>query len=723
MSSGSSSIGTFNHGYDVSKLPKTDKEGYPIMAINAQQPFRGKSLDELRVEDYFSYKGNKIPNQNLNIIHQQWQQNIQNRGGAQSGNMFGGNNNNNNGGGNLFGGNNNNNNNGGLFGNKNNSGGLFGGNNNNNNGGLFGGNNNNNNNKGGLFGGNNNNNGGGLFGGNNNNNGGGLFGNKNNSGGLFGGNNNNNGGGLFGGNNNNNGGGLFGGNKTGGLFGGSNTGGLFGSNNNNNNNKGGLFGGSNGGGLFGGNNNNNGGGLFGQQRQGGLFSGMNNNNGGGLFSGLNNNNNNNNNNGSSGYYNNDAQLLLEAQKLLSGIDLEQAKAFDSIRLNFGATQQNYNLFGKSVGSGAETTKEFLGRYEAEEQFTNSTKRTFKSSSYKTSSRKSSFYNGGDSDDDSQLIFKNKAHQHHHHSRLRVSNPHLLARKANSEDFIDRNSAFYDDYSEVGKRIRLNSYTEAKNVENSLDISSMYDSIRIYVFLNQEGQEKSCSLSVCYSKTCLEVKRIALEKLFDETDAQLSKYKLVYNNRILRDTTKIKDTLIKDNDKIYIIPDSESENYSYSSFSSPSKEHLASESLIPRLTKEYHTEPSMPRISRMTADELRNIENFVIFNEYVRVVFDGVTDVTGLNLDEVVQLKHRSIEIYPENGAITIPQVGSGLNKAATIEFYQWSVPKKYQNDLRSYDIKLQNWARSIGAQFVSFDSAQGVVCIRVENFNTKSQDE
>jgi len=715
------------------------------MAINAQQPFKGKSLDELRVEDYFSYKGNKIPNQNLTIIHQQWQQNIQNRGG-QSGNMLGGNNNNNNGG-NLFGGNNNNNNNnGGLFGNKNNSGGLFGGNNNNNNGGLFGGNNNSNNNRGGLFGGNNNNNGGGLFGGNNNNNNnGGLFGNKNNSGGLFGGNNNNNnnnGGGLFGGNNNNNnrgglfggsnnnnGGGLFGGNnnnngglfgnKSGGLFGNSNTGGLFGSNNNNN--KGGLFGGSNGGGLFGGNNNNNnGGGLFGQQRQGGLFSGLNNNNGGGLFSGLNNNNNNN--NGSSGYYNNDAQLLLEAQKLLSGIDLEQAKAFDSIRLNFGATQQNYNLFGKSVGSGAETAKEFLGRYEVEEQFTNSTKRTYKSSSYKSSSRKSSFYNGGDSDDDSQLIFRNKAHHHHHHSRLRDSNPHLLARKANSEDFNDRNSAFYDDYSEVGKRIRLNSYTEAKSVENSLDISSMYDSIRIYVFLNQEGQEKNCSLNVCFSKTCLEVKRIALEKLFDETDAQLSKYKLVYNNRILRDTTKVKDTLLKDNDKIYIIPDSESENYSYSSFSSPSKEHLASENLIPRLTKEYHTEPSMPRISRMTADELRNIENFVIFNEYVKVIFDGVTDITGLNLDEIVHLKHRSIEIYPEAGLITIPQVGFGLNKSATIEFYQWSVPKKYQNDLRSYDIKLQNWARSIGAEFVSFNSNEGVVCIRVENFNTKSQE-
>ena len=124
---------------------------------------------------------------------------------------------------------------------------------------------------------------------------------------------------------------------------------------------------------------------------------------------------------------------------------------------------------------------------------------------------------------------------------------------------------------------------------------------------------------------------------------------------------------------------------------------------------------------MTADELRNIQNFTIFNEYVKVTFENTTDITGLNLDEIVHLNHRSIEIYPENGNVAIPETGCGLNKAAIIEFYQWSVPKKYQNDLKSYDVKLQNWARSIGAEFVFFNSNQGVVCIRVENFNTKSQ--
>ena len=241
---------------------------------------------------------------------------------------------------------------------------------------------------------------------------------------------------------------------------------------------------------------------------------------------------------------------MEAQKLLGAIDMEQAKNFDAIRLNFGTTQQNYNLFGKSVGASSESTKEFLGRYEPEETSSSSVvvKRTHRSG-YKSSSRKSSFYGEGDAD--SQLVFRNKGF----HSRLRDTGSHLLARKANSEDFNvrDRAESWHGDYSEVEKRVRLNSYTDAYVPhKSSIDVTSMYDSIRIYVFLNQEGQEKNCSLNVCFSKTCLEIKRIALEKLFDETEAPLSKYKLVFNNRILRDTTKVKDTQIKENDKIYVI---------------------------------------------------------------------------------------------------------------------------------------------------------------------------
>ena len=213
----------------------------------------------------------------------------------QTGGLFGSGNTGTNTGGGLFGNNTNTQSNttGGLFGStgtQNQSGGLFG---NNKPAGAFGTSTTQGSTSGGLFGNTGTNTGGGLFGNTqqqqNNTTGGGIFGNNNNQqqqgggifgqtqnkpvGGLFGGTSTNTGGGLFGQNNNNNqqqSGGLFGNNQQpqqqgGGLFGGTSTtgGGLFGMNNNQNK-PGGLFNNST-------TNNNQGGGLFGGGTSGGLF--------------------------------------------------------------------------------------------------------------------------------------------------------------------------------------------------------------------------------------------------------------------------------------------------------------------------------------------------------------------------------------------------------------------------------------------------------------------
>ena len=142
--------------------------------------------------------------------------------------------------------------------------------------------------------------------------------------------------------------------------------------------------------------------------------------------------------------------------------------------------------------------------------------------------------------------------------------------------------------------------------------------------------------------------------------------------------------------------------------------------MPKLTKNYLTEPSMLRISRMSEEELSCVENFTIFNEDVKVTFEGQTDIKGLDLDEIVHLGYRAVEIYPENGKVAIPEAGTGLNKAAVIEFYKWPVPKKYENDVEGYRMKLENWASSIDAEFRYYDSEGETVCIRVNNFNMKS---
>jgi len=94
--------------------------------------------------------------------------------------------------------------------------------------------------------------------------------------------------------------------------------------------------------------------IFSVLESGGLFSGLNNRQGGGLFSSTNN----------GAQYGADARTLLETQLMGGGLDLQQAQLYDLIRVSFGNTQQNYNLFGKTIGS-PDSLREIQNKYETE----------------------------------------------------------------------------------------------------------------------------------------------------------------------------------------------------------------------------------------------------------------------------------------------------------------------------------------------------------------------
>ena len=72
-------------------------------------------------------------------------------------------------------------------------------------------------------------------------------------------------------------------------------------------------------------------------------------------------------------------------------------------------------------------------------------------------------------------------------------------------------------------------------------------------------------------------------------------------------------------------------------------------------------------------------------------------------------------MYPENYE-NIPKHGEGLNKPASVIFYQWGVPQKYNGYTEEYQTKLKNWAGSIKAQFLYFRPDKQEVAIRVATF-------
>jgi len=249
---------------------------------------------------------------------------------------------------------------------------------------------------------------------------------------------------------------------------------------------------------------------------------------------------------------------------------------------------------------------------------------------------------------------------------------------------------------------------------------MYETIRLSVVCKQDKDQITVFLDMGLHQTCLDIKKSALEKIPGVEASAITKFKVVLRNKILQDSSKIQELQLKDNDKLHLISNFDSVNFSQSDISSPTRSGLlAPEHLLPKLTKDYHTEPSMLKISRMSEDELCHVENFSIYNNEARVTFEGETDIRGLDLDEIVHLGYRAVEIYPENGKIKIPEAGEGLNKTALIEFYNWPVPNKYENDIGGYKEKLRNWAASMDAQFKFYEN--DIVCIKVRNFNMKNQ--
>ena len=94
------------------------------------------------------------------------------------------------------------------------------------------------------------------------------------------------------------------------------------------------------------------------------------------------------------------------------------------------------------------------------------------------------------------------------------------------------------------------------------------------------------------------------------------------------------------------------------------------------TPGYYTIPRYSEIVKMLdAEGNCNVENFTIGREnYGNIFFPGVTNVAGLNLDEIVFIRNKEVIVYPDERGK--PEVGKGLNKKADITLDKvWPVIK------------------------------------------------
>jgi len=147
---------------------------------------------------------------------------------------------------------------------------------------------------------------------------------------------------------------------------------------------------------------------------------------------------------------------------------------------------------------------------------------------------------------------------------------------------------------------------------------------------------------------------------------------------------------------------------------------------PKLTNpEYHTKPSIQELSRMSDEELAAVDGFSVWNKWGKVEFLGRVDLRGVDLDFVISIGHRLVEVYPERNFPTEeskPVRGEKLNRPALISLYQCfpvnfkcesEDPEERRQELIK---KYERQALRNGYEFVDYDYENGVYRIRVKNF-------
>lgn len=136
------------------------------------------------------------------------------------------------------------------------------------------------------------------------------------------------------------------------------------------------------------------------------------------------------------------------------------------------------------------------------------------------------------------------------------------------------------------------------------------------------------------------------------------------------------------------------------------------------TKKYQTVPALKDLNNMTREELEKVQNFTIFNKFARIIFKGYTDVTYLNLDEIVTLEELYVNVYDR---ISPPEENEKLNKESRIFIYHFECDEYQESDEDFADF-IENIKRNLhekNAKFINYDPKLQQLVFDVPNFNRK----
>ena len=217
-----------------------------------------------------------------------------------------------------------------------------------------------------------------------------------------------------------------------------------------------------------------------------------------------------------------------------------------------------------------------------------------------------------------------------------------------------------------------------NVTKLISIKTLREEIkeRIYNELKLNGLEKIYTierLSLLIGGVFLDDNKKLNDYIHDDFDFNIKAF-ITYTN-IAQNKKEIKEN--NKSKKVYKEVKIKREN-------NLREDQLVPIDLVPILTKEgYKCSPSIMELSRKTTHELRNVENFRIFNKFGEVEFQEPVNLLGLNLDNQVIIERNLID------------TGDKLDYKSVFRLYNFKVE---ENGLNKYKFKLQN----SGGNFLSY---------------------
>ena len=147
------------------------------------------------------------------------------------------------------------------------------------------------------------------------------------------------------------------------------------------------------------------------------------------------------------------------------------------------------------------------------------------------------------------------------------------------------------------------------------------------------------------------------------------------------------------------------------------EAAESVSNYPVLTKEgYYTVPSTAEIRKLSLDDLKSVRNFTVGHKGVgKVTFLGDSDISGLDLDQLVRIEPKFVELC--TSTVNDPK-GKNLNKPSLVFFENVHPLEKTKCGYGILDRALKQLCESleVPAQFVNYDRESGELVMKIDCF-------